>query len=68
MNMDIQAVIWRGMAQDAANAAAQMHDPELRLSLLAIASSYEAMAKRAAAMSQPVPSVAEPDAKAAPRS
>ena len=48
MKMDVQAAIWRGPAQEAATAAAQMNDPELRLSMLAIAASYAAMAKRAA--------------------
>ena len=50
MNMTIQATIWRGLAHEAARAAAQMHDPELRISMLSIAASYEGMAKRAESM------------------
>jgi hypothetical protein len=50
MEMSIQADIWRDMARKAAFAAAEMHDPDLRLSMLSIAASYEAMAKRAEAM------------------
>ena len=50
MDMNIQAVIWRGLAQEAAAAAAQVHDPELRLSMLIVSAGYETMAKRAEAI------------------
>jgi hypothetical protein len=50
MDMNVQAAIWRGLAQEAAKAAEQLKDPELRLSLLSIAEKYEGMAQRAEAM------------------
>ena len=55
MDMNVQAAIWRGLAHEAATAAAQMRDPELRLSILTIAASYEAMAKRAEGMTEQAP-------------
>ena len=50
MNMTVQATIWRGLAQEAATAAAQMNDAQLRLTMLSIAASYKAMAKHAEGM------------------
>ncbi|HZS22094.1 MAG TPA: hypothetical protein VFA63_14065 [Pseudonocardiaceae bacterium] len=48
--MDIQATIWRDLAQQAVVAASHLQDPALRLSMLSIAAGYEAMAKRAEAV------------------
>ena len=52
MHMDVQAAIWRNLAQKTAAVAAQLHDAELRLSMLTIASHYEAMASRAEVISR----------------
>jgi hypothetical protein len=50
--MTPRAIIWFGMAHEARRAAAQLRDPELRRQLLIVAGCYEAMAKRADALTR----------------
>lgn len=52
MSMDVQAAIWRDVAEKTVAVAAQLRDPELRLSMLTIAANYEVMAKRAEMISR----------------
>jgi hypothetical protein len=49
---NIAAAIWRDLARQSALVASQLRDPNLRLSMLAIAAGYETMAERADAMAQ----------------
>lgn len=59
MDTGEQATVWRELAKQAAAAAARLHDPEARLSMLAIAAGYETMARHA----DVVPHQAEPPAE-----
>ena len=52
LHMTPRAVIWFGMAQQARLAATRLRDPELRRQLLIVAGCYEAMAKRADALTR----------------
>jgi hypothetical protein len=45
-----QSAVWRGMADEARNVAARLHDAELRRQMLIIAASYEALARRSEAL------------------
>lgn len=49
MGTDIRAAIWRDLARQAAEAAANLGDPGLRASMLLIAAEYEVLARHAEA-------------------
>jgi len=48
--MGVQADIWRDLAGRIVSAAAELHDPQLRLSMLYIAAGYEALARHSEGM------------------
>jgi hypothetical protein len=59
--MGVQADIWRDLANKVALAAAELHDPQLRLSMLYIAAGYEALAKHAEALEYAADLAGRPD-------
>jgi len=48
--MGVQADIWRDLASKVVAAAAELHDPQLRVSMLYLAAGYETLAKHADAI------------------
>lgn len=59
--MGVQAEIWRDLANKVALAAAELHDPQLRLSMLYIAAGYEALAKHAEALDHAAEPASRPE-------
>src|ERR1700719_4651541 len=51
MPMTYPATLWRGLAREACNAAAQTKDPDLKLQVLLVAARYLVLARRAEAVS-----------------